>query len=1031
MPLRRRDPALAAAQRIVRDAFEDLEKTVSPADSKDFEVTTLENVQKAALEIENQLAARQSLRNMRRLMPLFSGLGYYAQTIEVLCNGTPYLPWIWAPIKIILKISSDYVDAFEQIVKAYSRIAESLTRFKVLSEIFRQNTEFQQTLAVFYADILRFHKEAYKLVRRSAWRVLFLTSWGRFQQRFDNILEDLARHERQIDKEANAYDIAEAKNMRRALEDWRQESLAKVQKAEQEQTARQLEAICSWVKSNEMDQLLIFDIISTEGSNHPGTCSWVLDNPKLSNWLRADQSDITCIWLQGNPGTGKSIISGQLVTFLNASHKSFVACHFCTYSYASSTQYDEILKSLLRQLVRASSDLAAHIYEGYVIGRKPVTISVLEHLLQTAITVLAEDLGRQQSIHMIIDGLDEMESDKQRRLISLMNGILKSQSLDRATFKVLFSSRRSQSLENGLRKRPAVVLSDEKDSLEQAICTYAEQRLKAQSYRFSELALEDHDFINIGKSIAKKADGMFLWARLVLDYITHNMFYSSQEIWDAINTLPRKLAEFYERVLVQIMSNFDIRSVGRMRSIFGWIAFAERPLRKFELRSALSFGTGNPLNDEPVPLYIFDMGMPLIEERPDSILTFIHVSVKDKLLIDRDKEIYEHALASTTCLLSGLEVFNVGYSHQDRMMRVLKGLHGFHVYANQYWIYYVLDIFSANSQQQVCDLTMTLQNLSNMLGSSGEPSQSSKKTDEMAVGDNRLDLLKEYPGLYKNAKIALQARSQKMLGGVPGNEESPYVDLRPIRELQDALTNYQKTIRSILSLSDLPGISKEDLERFQREYRTTIFTCRLSSCPRATTGFENEILRLEHEATHTPSIKCTFPGCQYPPFVSTRALKSHEFKCHPNRGRNKIRKVGSMDNMKSGFDANYGRNKSDSGSKKRNWMIEEGIGDVTTLPGYSPGYFDTTGTLAPSTLLKNSDVLEDFDQPLMPGQNFTGRQPQNLPGPTITPEEIMNARKRLGPQARNMPDEQLKAFLLWNKQKMWMQHLQARGLAMQ
>ena len=104
MPLRRRDPALAIAQRTVREAFEDLEKTVSPADSKDFEITTLENVQKAALEIENQLAARQSLRNMRRLMPLFSGLGYYAQTIEVLCNGTPYLPWIWAPIKLVLKV---------------------------------------------------------------------------------------------------------------------------------------------------------------------------------------------------------------------------------------------------------------------------------------------------------------------------------------------------------------------------------------------------------------------------------------------------------------------------------------------------------------------------------------------------------------------------------------------------------------------------------------------------------------------------------------------------------------------------------------------------------------------------------------------------------------------------------------------------------------------------------------------------------------------------------------------------------------
>jgi hypothetical protein len=68
------------------------------------------------------------------------------------------------------------------------------------------------------------------------------------------------------------------------------------------------------------------------------------------------------------------------------------------------------------------------------------------------------------------------------------------------------------------------------------------------------------------------------------------------------------------------------------------------------------------------------------------------------------------------------------------------------------------------------------------------------------------------------------------------------------------------------------------------------------------------------------------------------------------------------------------------------------------------------------------------NQPFMSGQNVPGRQPS---GPTITPEEIMNARKRLGPQAQNMPDEQLKAFLLKNKQKIWMQQLQARGMSMQ
>lgn len=109
MPLARPNPALESTRRTIREAFEDLEATISPADSHDLEDTTIENVQKAAQDIENQLAARSSLRNMRRLMPLFTGLGYYSKSIEVACNGTPYLPWLWAPIKLILKVSSTFL----------------------------------------------------------------------------------------------------------------------------------------------------------------------------------------------------------------------------------------------------------------------------------------------------------------------------------------------------------------------------------------------------------------------------------------------------------------------------------------------------------------------------------------------------------------------------------------------------------------------------------------------------------------------------------------------------------------------------------------------------------------------------------------------------------------------------------------------------------------------------------------------------------------------------------------------------------
>ncbi|KAH8690624.1 NACHT domain protein [Talaromyces proteolyticus] len=902
MPLRR-DPALAAAQRMVREAFEDLNKAVSPADSGDFETTTLQSVQNAALEIENQLAARQSLRNMRRLMPLFSGLGHYAKTIEVLCNGTPYLPWIWAPIKLILKISSDYVEAFEQIVKAYSRIGESLTRFKVLSETFSQNTEFQQTFAVFYVDILQFHKEAYKFVRRSGWRIFFLTSWGRFQRRFDSILEDLARHEQQIDKEANAYNIFEARNMRKALEEWRQENLAKVKHEEEEQTARQLEAICRWLKKNETDQSLIFDRASTEGSKHPGTCSWVTKNSKISTWLRNDQSDVPFIWLQGNPGTGKTVIVGQLIKFLNSSPTSFVVSHFCTYSYASSIQYDEILKSLLFQMLLANSDAVAHIYGVYVVERKQTSILLLEQLLQTAITAWLEDRGHQHTLHMLVDGLDEVDSEKQNRIINVMNRILKASPLRSGTLKVLFSSRSSQLLNRALRKKPTISLSDEKDSLELGICAYAEQRLKAQTHRLSQLGLQDADFADIGQSIARRADGMFLWARLVLDYLTHNMFYNNREIWDAIETLPRKLAEFYERVLVQMMTNFDSRSVDRMRSIFGWIAFAKRPLRKFELRSALSFDARDPMANDPVPHYIFDMAVPLIEERLDSTLAFIHVSVKDylemsdsKLPIVRDKAIYKHGLASATCLESGLNVFNPGFSDYDRNTRVLKGLHGFHVYANEYWIDYVLEALSSTDPQiRHSDLLATLERLSNKLASLDISSYATSKESQFTSSGELLDLIKEYPALYKNAKITLQARARKTLGSMTDQEEYLSAELQPIQELGDALKNYQATIRALLVLRNFPAITTEELEHFQQEHSISAFTCRLPSCPRATVGFENKESQLKHEATHAPCIKCSFPGCQYPSFRSARALKNHEVNCHNSAsGRQRIRKADTL-----------------------------------------------------------------------------------------------------------------------------------------
>ena len=172
MPLQ---PAVSfLARKTIRTAYDQLNQIILPRDSCDFKSLTLEYVRNSALAIEDQLASRRSLRNMRRLLPLFNGLEHYGNVISVLCNGTPYLSWIWAPIALILRISCEYVEAFEQIIKAYSGIAESLQRFEILNKALRTNSDFQETVAVFYADILLFHEHAYKFVRRNGMFVVFL-----------------------------------------------------------------------------------------------------------------------------------------------------------------------------------------------------------------------------------------------------------------------------------------------------------------------------------------------------------------------------------------------------------------------------------------------------------------------------------------------------------------------------------------------------------------------------------------------------------------------------------------------------------------------------------------------------------------------------------------------------------------------------------------------------------------------------------------------------------------------------------------
>ena len=78
-----------------QEAYENFVRTIRPEDAALFDGVTLEDVEKTAREVQTSQRKRRSLRNLNRITPLFEGLRKYGKTIEVLCNQTPYLAFVW------------------------------------------------------------------------------------------------------------------------------------------------------------------------------------------------------------------------------------------------------------------------------------------------------------------------------------------------------------------------------------------------------------------------------------------------------------------------------------------------------------------------------------------------------------------------------------------------------------------------------------------------------------------------------------------------------------------------------------------------------------------------------------------------------------------------------------------------------------------------------------------------------------------------------------------------------------------------
>ncbi|KAH6714004.1 hypothetical protein BKA61DRAFT_428897, partial [Leptodontidium sp. MPI-SDFR-AT-0119] len=856
---------------IIADAFNKLSDTISEEHAHEFASTKLEDVWKTVRDIDSSQRQRQSAQNLGRIKPLLEGIEKYAKVIEVLCNGTPYLPYVWAPIKLMVQFASQHYEVFESLLSAYADIGAVLPRFDRYEKAFSEIPSFRIALATMYKNILYFHRKAYKLLSRKAWHVLFLSLWRDYKKRFSGIIEGLKEQQVFLDAEAMSIHMSESKDarsqMQKDIQESQKKSLAILEQSETEARISRLQHSIAWLSVDDKTQEDNYEKISNQ--RHDETCLWIAKNDQFVSWRRDDGKN-PVLWISGKPGAGQP--SGQNHT-----------CYYFCNSQEAGNICSQILRTVALQLLRRNVDLASLIANQYVYQGTSCGMAQLR-------TLLPQMLETIDSTRIIIDGLDECSVETQMSVLKDLERLLGKD----VHCKIIISSRRDVKIAEKLSGKTQIRL-DELQEVESDIRLYVK-------YKVSSIKTTDPDLrTKIESILVEKANGMFLWVQLVVDELRG--CGSDWELEDRAKSLPRGLKRAYGRIIDRITdeshSNYP-RSLAIR--ILEWIACSYRPLKTFELLDGIVFKVGcTELNNRTkMRKSVLDSCRPLIEEGPSNTVDFVHFSAKEYVLdeeykqatafISRETANLNISFSCVAYLNTSLGLLPSKSTSQTRGVLVISGFHGLQLYANQFFTKHLQAYFTplaASRGRPTPELVMELQKLLLF---------SKNLDDTVSATSSRVnwDMLSEYPQVVSFLQRLIAFREGLKQEEVSSNMlKSPEdVSLESCSSdptyLSNARHSYQETVEALLSpraADYFPDLDSGPLDNFVGIYGPAAYVCRYIHCSKATDGFDTFKQRDAHEAAHQRKFRCADSSCASfaTGFTTRNALNRHNEKWHrPN-----------------------------------------------------------------------------------------------------------------------------------------------------
>ena len=304
------------------------------------------------------------------------------------------------------------------------------------------------------------------------------------------------------------------------------------------------------------------------------------------------------MWIMGKAGSGKSTVMKHTIEEAEAMHKTdpssqtaVAGFFFNARGVMSEKSPDSLFRALLWQIFYQIRTLFPFILKEY--QRKSETQGRIKWELEDLKRIFSSLKCSTEMAHIFIfiDALDEMKGtpgnlvhDVVSLLERTINSSRESESRESPIFSICFASRPIQSVDQWWPAEYVRFSMQEENAAD--IKKYVEDILDP----FQNLN-PTVDLKSYGAMIIKKADGVFLWVRLVVEGLLDDLEGATpNDLSERLREVPQELSDVYSRMVQDMQPKRRPEILNMLRLAL----FSTQPLRLSDFRMALATGSDRP-----------------------------------------------------------------------------------------------------------------------------------------------------------------------------------------------------------------------------------------------------------------------------------------------------------------------------------------------------------------------------------------------------------------------------------------------------